>query len=132
MTAPDSDVIKAIFTALDGNITVDSVVVTTHDSVPQDTDYPYIVIDNMSVQPDDPIDSRRDERVVILSVWSQYRGQKQVLDIFEVIDTLIHNQKLAMDSGRMVNAKVVDKRTVRDADNITFMGRVKLKIITEH
>lgn len=103
-----------------------------YDAVPQNAAYPYVVIDDTTILPDDPLAKRRDERIVYLSVWSKYRGQKEVLSILAQIDQLLHRQRLPMDTGRMVQCFVIGKLTRREPDNLTFQGRATLRIITEH
>lgn len=126
MTDPAAAVQKAVYEALQ------SISADVYDYVNQETEYPYVVIDTQGSMNDDPLDSRRDERYMLLSVWSRYKGQKEVLDIMTEIDTALHNKSLPMDTGTMVICRVLDKDTTRDSDNETFMGRVKLRIVTEH
>lgn len=127
MSEPSVAVQTAIYTALQGLSAAD-----VYDAVPQGAAYPYVVIDSTLIMADDPLASRRDERIIYLSVWSQYRGQKEVLEIMAEIDALLHQQSLSLSTGRMVRSYVKDKITNRDADNLTFQGRVTLRVITEH
>lgn len=105
---------------------------TVYDAVPQDAAYPYVVISSQQQTPDDPLASRRDERTVYLSVWSTYKGQKEVLEMMADIDRLLHQRRFAMSSGRMVRAYVTRKLTQREPDNATYMGQVTVRVITEH
>lgn len=134
MSDPSVAVQKAIYTALTAGFAASSpsINVPVYDAVPQDSAYPYVVIDRMEVVSDDPLSSRRDVRFMYLSIWSRWRGQKQVLDLLSIIDSTLHHKKLQMESGRMVMCYVDGKRTMRDSDNLTFQGAVKLRIITEH
>lgn len=125
MSEPSQAVQKALFEAL-GALSCE-----VYDYVPQGAAYPYVVIDSMVAMNDDPLASRREVRMVYLSIWSQYKGQKEVLGIHAQIDTLLHNKKLPLETGRMVMCRVIDKKSDREPDGLTFQGRVKLRVITE-
>lgn len=135
MSDPGAAIQKAIFTVLDGNITITKAgspfTVPVYDYVPQDSAYPYVVIDGTEIINDDPLASRRDERMIYLSVWSQYLGQKETWDILAAIDNLLHNTKPVPDVGRIAICRVNSKRTVREPDNLTFQGQAKIHVLTE-
>ena len=80
----------------------------------------------------DALVERIDERFVFLNVWSQVRGQEEVLSIIGEIDGLMHNNKLELDDGYVVSIQVDRKMTRRDADNVTFQGQVTLRVLTHH
>jgi hypothetical protein len=124
---PGVAVQKAVFEALDAALSC-----PVYDRVPQGAAYPYVTLSGQMATPDDPLNSRRDERFVYLNVWSQYAGQKEVLDIMATIDAILHRARLSMDSGRMVRAYVTRKMTNREPDNETYQGAVTVRILTEH
>ncbi len=119
---------KAIYTTL----TTALYPVKVYDAVPQGAAYPYVVINNTEVMNADFLNSRKDERFIYLSIWSQYRGQKEVIDIMTDIDDALHRKALSLESGSMVQSFVQNKHTMREPDNLTFQGSVKLRIITQH
>ena len=127
MTDPSLPLQKAILEAL--QTALDTPV---YDDVPQGAAYPYVVISNQVIRPDDPLTRRRDDRFVYLSVWSEYAGQFEVLNIMAAIDATLHQARLPMESGRMVRSYVVRKITQREPDNKTFMGMTTVRVITEH
>lgn len=136
MTDPSWAAQKAIFGALNGNLTYGTAspadAVPVYDAVPQAAAYPYVVLESQIAEIDDPLASRRDVRFFYLSVWSTYTGQKEVVEIMQQIDTILANARLTMESGRMVRCYVIRKRTMREPDNVTFMGQVTLRMLTEH
>jgi Protein of unknown function (DUF3168) len=119
----------AIFTALNGNIGAG---VSVYNHVPQNAAYPYVVIDGCEIVSDDYFTERKSTYNVYLSVWSQYNGNRQVLDIISAIDTALHRKKLTLTFGSMVNMIIARKRCKIDADGITYMGAVSLNIIVEN
>lgn len=132
MTAPDIATQGAIFTALNGHVSWSGSNVPVYDAVPQDSAYPYISLDDQMIMEDDYLDARKDDRRFYISVWSTYSGKKQVLEIMQSIDALLHRKKLSMTTGRMVECYVMRKSTQRDIDRVTYQGLVTLRIITTH
>ena len=104
---------------------------SVYDAVPQDAAYPYVVMDDTQSSNQDFINSRMEQRFYYLSIWSRQPGQAEVMGIIEEIDA-IHEQPLALDTGNAFSVRVERKRTVREPDNLTFMGSVTLRIFTDH
>lgn len=103
-----------------------------YDYVPQGASCPYVTFDSSVSAPIDPLNGRRDERFEYMSIWSTYRGQKEVKQIIDEISTALHNTKLALDSGTMILCRVDRTRTVREPDGMTYMGSLTLRILTDH
>lgn len=118
---------KAIYVALAAALNPTKV----YDGAPQGAAYPYVVMDSTAITPMDALSKRRDERYFYLSVWSEYRGQKEILEIMSAIDAALHLKRLSMDEGAMVICYVEGKNTQREPDNLTFHGSVKLRIVTQ-
>lgn len=128
MSEPTSAILKALYTRLTSALSP----IKAYDSVPQGAAYPYVVIESAFAANADFLTARKDDYFIYLSIWSQYRGQKEVADIISAIDANLHRVQLPLDTGRMVQCLVAEKRTIRDADNLTFQGSVKLRIMAEH
>lgn len=118
---------QALYTALDGVLSV-----PVYDSVPETATYPYVTIDYTDGSNADFLNSRKDSKVVYFSVWSTYRGQKEVLEIMSEMDTILHNKDLALSSGRVAQMRVESKRTNREPDMVTYMGQLRLLVLVEH
>lgn len=101
------------------------------DAVPQETSYPYVTIDSMINTPEAFLSLRVDTRFVYLGVWSRNYGQAEVMGIMSELDAL-HEQPLTLSSGSVASVRVERTRTVRESDNLTYMGQVTLRIITQH
>lgn len=106
--------------------------VAVYDHVPQNAPFPYVAIDSQDVLPNDYLLEAQDVRRIYLSVWSRYRGQKNLHEIYQNIYNALHAQILPLDSGEMVECEVERYRSDVDrADGLTYIGRVTLKITTE-
>jgi hypothetical protein len=122
---------KALIATLDG-IVDDGAAVPVFDGVPEEQAMPYVTIDFSIANRADLLVERRDERFVYLNVWSRVRGQEQVLRILAELDSRLHRAALSLETGRVASAFVQQKVTRRDSDNVTFMGRMTLRVVTEH
>lgn len=127
MADPTLALQKALLAALDTGLSCE-----VYDAVPQDAAYPYVTLDTTAVDNDDYLRGRRDLRFVYLTVWSQQRGQQEVMEIMADIDTALHEKPLTLDTGRVISVRVDRKRTNREPDNETFMGQVTLRVWTRH
>lgn len=118
---------KAIFVALDGVISV-----PVYDYIPQNAGYPYVEIERHLAAQNDHLVAEKDRVFTYITVWSEYKGQKEVLQVMEEINTILHRAKLTLDSGTMVRCLVESRDTARDMDEVTFTGRMKLDTLVEH
>lgn len=106
--------------------------VPVYDGVPQGSALPYVTIDTASWQALNGLVSRGEDGFVYLTVWSESRGQAEVLRIMGEIDDLLDMAELELSTGRIVHLRVDGKSTQRDADNVTFNGTLTLRIMTTH
>jgi hypothetical protein len=104
----------------------------TYSAVAQGTPYPYVTVDRMVAARIPFLESRKQERFVFLTVWSETKGHEEVLRIMGEIDAALHGVSFTLDTGRMISIQVEDLSTDRDADDVTFRGTVTLRVLTEH
>lgn len=119
-----------------------------YDFVPESTAYPYVTIDYQEAINSDFLSNRKDERIIYFSIWSDYRGQKEVMEIMSEMDDLLNQNYTIVDSvinptiqdwydyftsgyGRIAQIKVLSKRTNREPDGLTYMGQLRLKVLLE-
>lgn len=106
--------------------------VAVYDYTPQDTAYPYVTISFQDDANADFLSERKTRKVMYFAVWSDYRGQKEVLEIMARIEEALHQQTLALSSGRIAQMRVLSQRTNREPDGQTFMGQLRLEVLLEH
>jgi len=73
MSDPSVAFQTAVYSALDAGLSV-----PIYDSVPQDATYPYVTIDYQDSSRANWLSDRKDQKIMYFSVWSDYRGQKEV------------------------------------------------------
>lgn len=131
MAEPGLALHKALLAHL-GSLEVDSASIPVYDAVPQGAAMPYVTVDFSISSRADHLVERRDERLVYFNVWSEQRGQAEVLKILGALDALLHRADLTLDTGHAAYTLVESKSTRRDTDNVTFMGRLTLRVMSEH
>jgi len=128
MADPSVALQVALYQLLSSTLTV-----PVHDSVPEDTPYPYVVIDSEISSNASPLSGKkRDDRLLYLSVWSDYQGQSEVKRINAEIAQALDGIKLSLSTGRAVAIRVLRTSSNREPDGRTYMGAVTLRIITQH
>lgn len=128
MADPGTALQKAIYDLLSAALSV-----TVYQHVPQTSSYPYVVVGDMYGQPADNFGAfLKNETFVTLSIWSQYRGQKEVTDIAASIKDALHNARPTLASGRLAQMRVHRSRTSQEPDGLTYMGQVTVRCLVEH
>lgn len=131
MSDATASVQKALYETLTAALAAGSPNIPVYDFVPQGAAYPYVCLDSMVTVPEDGNTARRDYHYCYLSVWSRAHGQKEIHNIMAAINDALHHSKLPLDDGTMVMCYVDGRQTMREPDNLTFHGAVKLKILTQ-
>lgn len=102
------------------------------DAVPMDSELPYLTIDSEMASNTSPISGRdRASRLLYLTAWSDYRGQREVKQIMSEVYAALNQRPLILSDGRAVSVRVERMSTNRDADGVTFQGSVTVRVITQ-
>lgn len=103
-----------------------------YDAVPADAAPPYVVLDYEVTTNADMLNRRMDNRLLYLSVWSNYQGQREVKEIMAAITAALHNARLVIPSGRSTQIRIQRTSTNREPDGRTYQGQVVLSLLTPH
>jgi len=125
------DLQTIIYTTLNGDSTLDGIIGDNKifDNVPQDTAYPYVIINNETAVNRGTKTVDGNEYTVDLEVWSQYRGKKEIKDAMERIYALFHDANFAVSGADMVVSQVRNVLTLVESDGITRHGVLTLSVI---
>ena len=126
MSDPSVAFQTAVYAELNANLSV-----PIYDSVHQAATYPYVTIDFQDSSNANFLAGRKDEKIMYFAVWSDYRGQKEVLEIMSELDTLLDEKRFTLTTGRIAQMRVLSKRTNREADGVTYMGQLRLQVLLE-
>ena len=104
----------------------------TYDAVPMDAAMPYVTIDSEMATNASPVSGRkRASRLLYLSVWSGYRGQREIKQIMAQIEAALDGRPLTLADGRAFGVRVERMSTQRDVDGETYQGSITLKANTQ-
>lgn len=104
----------------------------TFDSVPMDSELPYAVIDYEAMTNISPLSGRdRASRFLYISVYSNYRGQREVKQIMSEVYAALNRRPLTLSNGRAFGVTVERMSTNREPDGITYQGSVTVRIFTQ-
>jgi hypothetical protein len=101
------------------------------DDVPQAEPYPYITFGASIVDALDGTESRIDQHVLSLQVFSRSPGRRQSSEIVERIAHALDNAELPLAGHHLVSLRVTFRELRRDPDGETRRGLVRLRAITE-
>lgn len=104
-----------------------------YDGAPLDTPMPYLSIDREISTNISPIAGRkRQVRLIYLTVWSDAHGQAEVKRINAEVAAALDERRLPLEEGRAVSVRVERADAQRDADGVTYMGAITVRVITTH
>ncbi|MEE4915765.1 DUF3168 domain-containing protein [Pseudomonas alliivorans] len=104
-----------------------------YDGAPLDTPMPYVSIDREISTNSSPIAGRkRQQRLLYLTVWSDAHGQAEVKRINAEVTAALDERPLPLEVGRAVSVRVERADSQRDADGVTYMGAITVRVITTH
>ena len=121
---------KAIFTALDGNVTgIDSASVSVYDDVPENTAYPYVILGEETSANSGTKSLDGIEHTLTLHVWSQYRGRREIKEIMQSLYSLLHNTAITVTGASLVNIRQEFNNTLMENDGITRHGVMRFRAV---
>ncbi|KNC16736.1 DUF3168 domain-containing protein [Pseudomonas sp. RIT-PI-a] len=104
-----------------------------YDGAPLDTPMPYLSIDREISTNISPIVGRkRQMRLIYLTVWSDAHGQAEVKRLNAEVTAALDERRLPLEEGRAVSVRVERADAQRDADGVTYMGAITVRVITTH
>lgn len=110
----------ALYTRLTGDATLMGMISAVKDHVPDGQAFPYVVLRGGPEVSDDTHTDGGRQWVPVITVWSQYPGNKELYEIADRIDTLLHNHPLAISGHRTVRLSLdLMESPLDDPDGVT-------------
>jgi hypothetical protein len=133
MTNPGWDLQKAAYQALKADAALTSLlgVNSLYDDIPQNADFPYVVIDQMRINDWSTSTERGSEHILMLHVWSRNRGKHEVHQIADGLRNALHDAALTLDDNRLINLTHQYSDLKRDEDGKTWHGVIRFRAVTE-
>lgn len=123
---------QAIFSKLNGASLVDydgSAITGVFDDVPEQTNYPYVVIGEETATEAGTKDVDAHEHTLTIHVWSQYRGLQDIKKIMQQIYTQLHNTAITVSGANLVNIRHEFENTLLEQDGITRHGVMRFRAV---
>ncbi len=133
MTNPGWDLQKATYQALKADSALTSLLGANwlYDDVPQDAEFPYVVIDQMRLNDWSTGSERGSEHILMLHIWSRYRGKREIHEIADAIRVALDDVELTLDDNRLINLTHQYSDLKRDEDGETWHGVMRFRAVTE-
>lgn len=122
---------QAIYTRLSG----DTELVTTlgaavYDFVPDSAPFPYVTIGDVTEAPNDTMGRTGRDMTVTVHIWSQYAGNKQVMQIADRVDDLLDRWAVTVTGWNATHMLQEFFETFRDPDGKTRHGVARYRTHT--
>lgn len=102
-----------------------------YDHVPQDAEYPYIVIgEDFALDWDTDTTTGSDTEITI-HTWSRFRGRGETKKIQRQIYNALHRHDLLVTGADTVTVEFEDSRTLLDEDGLTRHGATTFRVLLE-
>jgi hypothetical protein len=128
MALHELEVHQAVYTALTAALAP----VAVYDIAPENADFPFVDMSSQQALPithGTPLVGDFAEHHLYLTVWSNYRGQAEVLGINAKIHAALHNQQLMLSAGNAVLCQIQSAESRLDADGLTHQGAVIVRLL---
>jgi len=104
--------------------------IKVYDHVPHGQPFPFVAMDQHQVLENDGVAIHGFVHNFFLSVWSDYRGAKQVWTVLDALWTGLHERTLLLENGAYVLGRVTEQRADQDADGLTYQGNLTLRVLS--
>lgn len=112
----------ALLAAVDGRI---------YDHTPPDADFPLIEIGTLVLADRSADCLPLQEETFRIHVWSQYRGQKQVKQIADLLIARLRDVVLSVTGKPDIEIRFLQFRIVPEPDGLTYQGVLDFKFLHE-
>ena len=127
----------AVFTALDADSALSSLVIGVYDDVPQPTDagdesdFPYVTVGEAVHTEFDTDNTLGDDCTITVHSWSRYAGRKEIKQIQGAVYNVLHRSSLPVSGYTTVGVDWVQSDSFVDTDGETRHGVQTFRIILD-
>jgi len=106
--------------------------VALYDDVPTAAAFPYVAFSRSNAVADNLLARKMTRVQISLTVFSDFRGQEQVLQILGAIEAALDDANLTLDTGTAVRCDLERADTVLDQDGETYTGTAIYAVLVLH
>ncbi len=122
---------KAVYVTLDGDATLGALINGVFDFVPQDTDFPYVVI-NSPRATDWSTKTTNGAKVDFdIRVFTRDKGSKSCFEIINRIDELLDEASLIVTGHTLIDLRKQGSEVTRQPDGLTYNGIIRFNATLE-
>lgn len=133
MSNPGWNLQKAAYQALKADSALTALLGSAwlHDDVPQNTAFPYVVLEQMRLNDWSTGTELGSEHILMLHIWSRYDGKREALEIADAIRSALDDAELVLDDNRLINLTHQYSDLKRDPDGRSYHGVMRFRAVTE-
>jgi hypothetical protein len=122
---------KAVYDSLIGDVSVGGQLVPIYDSVPQDKEFPFIVIGDDVAIDFDTDDSTGFEVTATIHSYSDHRGMIETKQMQSIIYSILHKSSIDVFGYNCVDSFCTYQTTIIETDGIVRHGVMRFNFILE-
>ena len=122
---------QGIYSTLNGDATLGSMVTGVYDRVKQKTDYPYVVIGDTSAQDWSTQTTKGLQSHVTIHVYSRQGGRKQALEIMSRLYELLHEGSPTVAGQMLVQSRHESSEVSLERDGQTYHAELVFRMLTQ-
>jgi hypothetical protein len=100
---------QKVFSLIDKDEKIKSATNGIYDYVPEKTKTPYITFGPIISDSDDTKTSDGEIATVTLDIWSESKGRKETVTIINVIETILEQNEIELDTATLLSQKVTHR-----------------------
>lgn len=103
--------------------------VPVFDHEPINREPPFVGFSGKVIAQNDTFDAELQTVSLYLSVWSNYRGQRQVDAIQAAIHSRLHRARLELEEGHAIMCRVAGRTVSLEPDGLTYQGAMTIEVM---
>ena len=121
---------EAVYSKISGDATIMALITGVYDHVEQveESNYPYVTIDDPTSTPWRTHSRAGEELTITLHAWSQYNGKKEINDIITNLNRLFGDTDLTVSGYDVAKSWYDYAQVFRELDGLTFHGLVRYRL----
>ncbi|MDO8838512.1 MAG: DUF3168 domain-containing protein [Parvibaculum sp.] len=123
---------KAVYAALAADAALAALVAARiYDNPPDDVGLPYLTLGESETRDWSTGESRGAEHLLSLHAFSRRGGRAEAKEILAAVGARLHDAALTLEGHALVNLRLRDSETRREADGTTWRGTIRFRAVTE-
>lgn len=123
------EVQESLFQRLDSDNDLKEKVVGVFDYVPEETNFPYVVLGRIFSTPANTKTTEGENVEVTIDVWSMDTGKKETVDIMKAIEASL-TEELAVEDAFVIDQKIKSREVLEEINDL-YHGTIIFEILID-